>query len=281
MRNKLMGVILAFLILFTIGCSTLPTQTNVPPSTLPKVVEKAPPDTSSWMSPAKVTLSNFHLGARAEYPITIHNGNEKDTKFSIIVDAAAYTASGYLKAPVDILQEWVLVADTTPVLARFETRELLVTLEMPSSLKEDKLKFWQVTDIATNRLSELMVLAYQDTKKSIYNSLLKKYPRASDIEPSMVEESITTKLLNEALLRYPESSLLTYLISKGSVSFGLLSREYKGDALQVEEFLSKGYVVKGNLEKDKWEFWVRVSDTSQVGNVQTEMASRWLVSMRG
>jgi len=30
----------------------------------------------------------------------------------------------------------------------------------------------------------------------------------------------------------------------------------------------------------KWEFWISVKDTTQTGMVQTELCSRWLVSMR-
>lgn len=30
----------------------------------------------------------------------------------------------------------------------------------------------------------------------------------------------------------------------------------------------------------KWEFWISVIDTTQKGMVQTELATRWLVSMR-
>jgi len=30
----------------------------------------------------------------------------------------------------------------------------------------------------------------------------------------------------------------------------------------------------------QWEFWVAVRDVTQEGMVQTELASRWLVSMR-
>jgi len=30
----------------------------------------------------------------------------------------------------------------------------------------------------------------------------------------------------------------------------------------------------------KWEFWIAVKDVTQTGMVQTELACRWLVSMR-
>ena len=83
-----------------------------------------------WISPGKVEVGNFYPGARAEYPLTIHNGNDQPTEFSITYRVASSTDEGFVVAP-DEAQDWVIIADPTPVLAAKETREVLIALEMP------------------------------------------------------------------------------------------------------------------------------------------------------
>ena len=51
----------------------------------------------------------------------------------------------------------------------------------------------------------------------------------------------------------------------GSFSFTDTTLEIPGDSVVVE---------------DKWEFWVAVADTSQMGMVKTELAIKWLITMR-
>jgi len=83
-----------------------------------------------WISPGKVEVGNFYPGARAEYPLTIHNGNDQPAEFSITYRVSNDTGEGFVIAP-DGAQDWVIIADPAPVLAAKETREVVVGVEMP------------------------------------------------------------------------------------------------------------------------------------------------------
>ena len=115
-----------------------------------------------------MNIGNFYPGARAEYPLLVHNGKDTAASFSVGYRYPDHVGEGYTK-PLLEAQDWVIIADATPVLLPKETREILIVLAMP------------------------------------------------------------------------------------------------GDAA---------------VFAPKWEFWISVKDTEQVGMVQTELCSRWLVSMR-
>jgi hypothetical protein len=88
-----------------------------------------------WISPGKVMVSNLHPGAKnVEYPLTIHNGNDQPTEFSVTFVAAGDvdkdTGYIYVAAPEEA-QDWVIIADPSPVLEPKETRKVLVSVEMP------------------------------------------------------------------------------------------------------------------------------------------------------
>lgn len=142
------------------GCYSSPTGSNTPPgnnasdptnggstggSTTNTALDldNAPPENVTWISPGKVNVSNFYPGARAEYPVTIHNGNDYATSFSVSYRYPDNTATGYSK-PSDEVQGWVIIADATPVLAPYETRDILVVLAMPEDAEvfAPKFEFW-------------------------------------------------------------------------------------------------------------------------------------------
>jgi hypothetical protein len=125
---------------------TIPTD-NTPSDSMP-VFDNPPPDDVTWISPGKVTVTNFYPGATAEYPVTIHNGNDDFTTFSVSYRHPDNVATGYVSPPVEV-QDWVIVADMTPVLAPRETRDILVVLSMPenAAVFAEKWEFWvSVTD---------------------------------------------------------------------------------------------------------------------------------------
>jgi hypothetical protein len=93
------------------------------------------PEDEVWISPGKVVVSNLYPGAEnVEYPLTIHNGNDQPTEFSLTFVAAGDvdkdTGYVYVAAPEEA-QDWVIIADASPVLEPKETREVLVSVEMP------------------------------------------------------------------------------------------------------------------------------------------------------
>jgi len=102
-----------------------------------------PPADKTWISPGKVNVGNFYPGARAEYPITIHNGKDTATKFSVTYRYPDHVGEDYLK-PTPEVQNWVIIADSTPVLIPKETRGILVVLAMPEDAISpgQKWEFW-------------------------------------------------------------------------------------------------------------------------------------------
>jgi len=114
-------------------------------------------------------VGNFYAGARAEWPLLVHNGNDTPTTFSIYYREPDHTGEGYVEAPPEA-KGWVIIADCTPVIAPKTTQEIMVAIEIP--------------------------------------------------------------------------------------------RDYGGQL------------------PPKWEFWIGVKDTTQTGMIQTEICSRWLISMR-
>jgi hypothetical protein len=102
-----------------------------------------PPDDMVWISPAKVNISNLYAGARAEWEITLHNGNDYKTRFKVVYRIPDDAAKGYNKATVDE-EQWVTVSDPMPVLEPRETRKILVVIDVPLRAKviNKNWEFW-------------------------------------------------------------------------------------------------------------------------------------------
>jgi hypothetical protein len=107
-------------------------------------VEGKPPEDATWISPGKIQIGNFFPGARAEWPITIHNGNSYETRFMIAYRKPDYPSEGYREAPKEA-QDWIIIVDPTPILASRETKEVLVALDIPGGIATEvpeKWEFW-------------------------------------------------------------------------------------------------------------------------------------------
>ena len=123
-------------------------QTSAPPT-----AETSEPPTElydkTWVSPAKVEIGNFYPGARAEYMISIHNGSDEPAEFSVSYRVTDNITEGYEPAPADA-ESWVTIEDPAPVLAAKETREALITVEMPEDAQAPpKWEFWIVAKDVT------------------------------------------------------------------------------------------------------------------------------------
>lgn len=139
-RLILITIVLGLLL---VGCA--PSYQSGGLTTEPKSVTNSdePPADRTWISPGKVQIGNFYPGARAEWDITIHNGEDTTTEFSVSYRVPDYVAEGYEKAP-DEVQDWVIIADPTPILAPKETRDILIVAELPEEVKDlpPKWEFW-------------------------------------------------------------------------------------------------------------------------------------------
>ena len=133
--KKIILFLAAVIVLLLAGCPAASPQIETP-TPGPELYDKI------WISPGKVNVGHFFPGARAEYPLTIHNGNDQPTEFSITYKEASSTDEGYNQAP-DEAQDWVIIADPTPVIAAKETREVLIAVEMPEgATAPEKWEFW-------------------------------------------------------------------------------------------------------------------------------------------
>ena len=134
-KMKQLIVLLIAVVLLT-GCAqpSIPSAEPVEPP--PELYDK------TWISPGKVMVGNFYPGARAEWPLTIHNGNAEPAQFEVKYSQPGSVEEGYIKAP-SIVQDWVIIADPAPLLEAFETREVLIALEMPEDAEAPpKWEFW-------------------------------------------------------------------------------------------------------------------------------------------
>lgn len=140
--RKLLAVIL-FVAVLLVGCScsnTVPPANTAPTNGGPTVSYDEPPADRTWISPGKVHISNFYPGARAEYPLTIHNGREEYCTFEISYKVPNRVEEGYAVAPANF-GDWVIIADMTPILAPRETRDILIVVDMPKNATGYPMKF--------------------------------------------------------------------------------------------------------------------------------------------
>lgn len=121
------------------GNSTAPTPTNGASNS---EVEELLYD-RTWISPGKVHVGNFYPGARAEWTLLVHNGKDVAASFAVSYRYPDHVGEDCVK-PIEGVEDWVIIADPTPVLAPKETREILIVLAMPSdaAVFAPKWEFW-------------------------------------------------------------------------------------------------------------------------------------------
>jgi len=146
-KLKLITPLLIIGVLLLTGCSLFIPADNIPTSNT--TTDGQPPVDRTWISPAKVQIGNFYPGARAEWELSVHNGNDATAEFAVVYREPDYVAEGYAEPPIEA-DSWVVIADSSPVLMPYETREILVALDIPANvvITADKWEFWiSVKDI--------------------------------------------------------------------------------------------------------------------------------------
>lgn len=148
---KRLAILLIVLSLVLVGCSqslsssSLPenASTNEEEETPEVILPNEPPEDVTWISPGKIRVGNFYPGARAEWNLLIHNGNNITASFAVTYRHPDHVGEGYVKPPEEA-QDWVIIVDTAPVLAPRETREILVVLAMPrdAAVFAPEWEFW-------------------------------------------------------------------------------------------------------------------------------------------
>ena len=140
-RILLLGLVLVAILACTACASGNSSSPYVPPTGYTPVPGEPPID-KTWISPGKVEVGNFYSGAEAEYPLTVHNGNDSQTTFAVTYRIPDHVASGYSYPPEEA-QTWVIIADSTPVIAPYGTVDIAITLQMPKGTDApDEWEFW-------------------------------------------------------------------------------------------------------------------------------------------
>lgn len=131
--------------LFTVGCYQAPvsSEPTTPNDESGVQLSREPPEDVTWISPGKIQVGNFYPGARAEWILSVHNGNDTASAFAVTYRYPDHVEEEYAK-PTEEVQDWVIIADATPLIAPRETREILVALAMPkdSAVFAPNWEFW-------------------------------------------------------------------------------------------------------------------------------------------
>lgn len=116
-------------------------QTTPFPTLDPEI--KTPPIDRNYVGPGKVEIGNFFPGARAEYPLTVHNGNSFETNFAVEYQIPSKVPED-TSMPSTEVEAWVQITDPSPVIDGYGTEEILIILEMPEDAKPpgSKWEFW-------------------------------------------------------------------------------------------------------------------------------------------
>jgi len=104
--------------------------------------EKTDPSIT-YISPGKVEIGNLYPNATGEFELTIYNGGDKPTTFSVTARAPDYTADGYNPLP-DAYLKWVTFDDAKPVIPAKTARVVIVDITMPQNVTYtgQKAEFW-------------------------------------------------------------------------------------------------------------------------------------------
>lgn len=160
-RKSIYKIVLVTVLLFGVvsisfGCgisgtsnpTPKPTQTQSVPTVTPQPTQPTehpnePPNNVTWISPGKVEVGNFYAGATAEWPITVHNGNDEETKFLIKYRYPDHVGDGY-SYPTSDVENWITIGSDSIMFGPYETKEIIVALNMPegASSPGDKWEFW-------------------------------------------------------------------------------------------------------------------------------------------
>lgn len=130
------------LMMGVVGCATSAAMQSYPSFPSDPIREASMMD-DDWLSPPEVPIVNFFPGARLGWYMRIHNGSSKPATFLVSYMEPTDVAEGYDR-PLPNASDWVVIADSMPVLAPKETKEVLVVLAIPKGVKVDSAKweFW-------------------------------------------------------------------------------------------------------------------------------------------
>jgi hypothetical protein len=229
---KAFHVLVSGLLVLT-GCSAATATPTPTPSTY------RPPDDQTWISPGKVEVGNFHAGARAEWPLVLHNGA------SFAIEAKRITTDpGETEAEIPVKRK------------PYSAEGVTFKSDLPETLKavgvtETGIRIGGFTPGVTRTVS----ITYP------YYSMFAVKARRPD-EPMAGYAVAPVEYQDWVIVADPTPVLAPRETRNIMVSLALPTD------------------VKLPPDLKKWEFWITVVESGTTTNIQTELASRWLITMR-
>lgn len=222
---------------------TVVAQPEVSPTKVVKLNEYIPPVDQSWLSPGKVEIGNFHSGARAEWNITVHNGNEYTTESKMVV-------TGENETEADIPVNQMVFGDG-------------IGTRLISDNSKDGLELVEVClDKKALRISGFN----PDDKRTL--TITYKYYALFNIGPKIPEKAMV------GFVKAPIETQDWIIITKPKIVMAPYETREIPISIEMPEDIKDGSF------PPNWEFWISVIDASQKGVVNIELCSRWLIKMR-
>lgn len=140
MKKLILGLVLVTTLLLS-GCGGASAGTpTVTPTTSPTL--QAPPENVTWINPGKVEVGGLYAGAEADYPITVHNGNDYPAQLIIKYRYPDHVGTGY-SFPLGDITNWIEVSGNDVDFQPYETKDITIKLLMPEGATEPhKWEFW-------------------------------------------------------------------------------------------------------------------------------------------
>jgi hypothetical protein len=203
-------------------------------------IHQQPPDYITWLSPTKVYITDFQPDSRAEWILTVHNGNRTAREEKIVVTEPNETE-------VNIKLKYIIYGDKDDI--RLESDNNSDTLEVIEIAGDDSISIKGFIPAA----SRTMTIEY----------------------PYCSEYNISYRLPDQPLEGYvnaPEQAQDWVIITDSTPLLG--SDETREILIAVE------MPADAVIDEKNWEFWISVMDVTTSGTVATELCSRWLITMK-
>jgi hypothetical protein len=231
------------------------TPESITPSRLPAITQPAqptrsqdampePPMYSNWLSPAKVTISNFHSGAVAEYPITFHNAKQITTDQKQVTTEDKETIAEIPLNSAGLYQDDI--ANVTGITSNNPNEQLRVTAY------DKKVNSLMISGFLPNT-TRILTMTYKPmTAYSVYF----RYPDVG--APS---ESV--KIAHDWVIVADP----TLVMSPLETTNDMVSISMPSDA---------------KVPDSSFEFWIGVTENTKAGGtaLSIELVSRWIVNMK-
>jgi hypothetical protein len=260
MKILIVGII-ALATVAMVGCTTyepytLPTpsttqvtQTTALPIATTSKTSETPNETElrlyndSWISPAEVNIGNYYSGATAEWTIKIHNGNNATPQYESF---SVITEKGETIVPIALAQPLAGSDYSKVMVISDNSKESLKATGYDAKTKEITISGF-IPEVS--RIITINYIAWTEFK--VYYIIPNNVRDGFSIAQTGVGAYVTFSETVPVLAPKETREILVRLA---------VPSDYK-------------------IYADKWEYWVVVTEQGQ-GNIQTQMAIRWLVTMR-